>query len=211
MTRKHGMARYGAVSALLLGGAVFSIFFLDKPVAEFFVTHRGTWSDVVFNYISNLGESHFYLLPSFAAYWALRTRWKETARRLLNVFLTVSCTGLAVVCVKMLFGRCRPKIFLKEGLDGFLFFQYEAAFLSFPSGHATTAMAAAVALGHLFPRRRWVLYSIGTLIAVSRVIVTSHYLSDVLVGMWFGLTGALICAHFVLGSGTQDGLPETAS
>jgi undecaprenyl-diphosphatase len=65
-----------------------------------------------------------------------------------------------------------------------------------PSGHATTAFAAALAVGLVHPRLRWPLVVLAALIAISRVWLGVHYLSDVLAGaalgsavsltLWFG-------------------------
>jgi undecaprenyl-diphosphatase len=80
------------------------------------------------------------------------------------------------------------------GEDVFLykFFIWRAEYASFPSGHATTAFAAAVAIGALWPRLRPLLWTYAILIAVSRVIVTAHHPSDVVAGAIAGAVGALL-------------------
>jgi len=57
---------------------------------------------------------------------------------------------------------------------------------SFPSGHSTTAFAVAVALGSFYPEIMPVLLVLAANVAVSRVIVGMHFLSDVLVGSGMG-------------------------
>jgi undecaprenyl-diphosphatase len=57
---------------------------------------------------------------------------------------------------------------------------------SFPSGHSTTAFAVAVALGSFYPEARPLLLLLAANVAVSRVIVGMHFLSDVLVGSGMG-------------------------
>jgi membrane-associated phospholipid phosphatase len=62
---------------------------------------------------------------------------------------------------------------------------------SMPSGHAATAFAAAVVVSLFHPRLAAPLVAVAALIAVSRVWLGVHYLSDVLVGAALGATVAL--------------------
>ena len=71
-----------------------------------------------------------------------------------------------------------------------------AAYAGTPSGHATTAFAVLVAFGTLWPRARTALLIYALLIAVSRVVVTAHYPSDVLAGALVGLAGALLVRRY---------------
>ena len=57
---------------------------------------------------------------------------------------------------------------------------------SFPSGHATTAFAAAAAVGALHPRLRWPLFALAALVGLSRVYLGVHYGLDVLAGAALG-------------------------
>jgi len=57
---------------------------------------------------------------------------------------------------------------------------------SFPSGHSTTAFAVALSLGSFYPEARPLLLVLAANVAVSRVIVGMHFLSDVLVGSGMG-------------------------
>ena len=57
---------------------------------------------------------------------------------------------------------------------------------SMPSGHAMSAFAAAVAVGLVHRRLRVPLLVLAGLVAISRVWLGVHYLSDVLVGAAFG-------------------------
>ena len=65
-------------------------------------------------------------------------------------------------------------------------------YASMPSGHATTAFAAMVAVALLWPRLRIPVLVYALLIAASRVMLDAHYLSDVLAGAVAGAAGALL-------------------
>ena len=66
---------------------------------------------------------------------------------------------------------------------------------SFPSGHATTAVAGALTVSALWPRYRVVWWSLGALIAYSRIYLGHHYPLDVLAGALLGLA----IGYWVLG------------
>jgi undecaprenyl-diphosphatase len=58
---------------------------------------------------------------------------------------------------------------------------------SFPSGHSTTAFAVALSLGSFYPEIMPVLLVLAANVAVSRVVIGMHYLSDVVVGSGMGV------------------------
>lgn len=66
---------------------------------------------------------------------------------------------------------------------------------SFPSGHAATAVAGAMAAARVVPGATWAFFTLATLMAYSRVYVGVHYPSDLLGGALLGLA----CAWLVLG------------
>lgn len=57
---------------------------------------------------------------------------------------------------------------------------------SFPSGHTITAFAVAVTVGHFYPSLTPVLLFFATSIALSRVVLGMHFLSDVIAGAAIG-------------------------
>jgi membrane-associated phospholipid phosphatase len=90
--------------------------------------------------------------------------------------------GLLVAILKATFDRSRPPL-TDPGLDPVGTVPGSA---SFPSGHAATAFAAAVAVGVLFPRLRKPLLLLAATIAASRVYLGVHFATDVLVGSLLG-------------------------
>jgi membrane-associated phospholipid phosphatase len=61
-----------------------------------------------------------------------------------------------------------------------------------PSGHATTAAAAAIAFGAIWPRSRAVMWIYAVIIMLTRVIIDVHHPSDVLAGALVGVVGAFL-------------------
>ena len=94
----------------------------------------------------------------------------------------VGLAALLVTVLKATFDRARPPL-ANPALDvvGSL-----PASASFPSGHAATAFAAAVAVGMIHPRLRRPLLALAVLVAVSRVYLGVHYATDVIVGSAIG-------------------------
>lgn len=116
----------------------------------------------------------------------LKARLDGPIRKLAAIFITVAVAGLADDVLKIVFGRARPYRWLAGDDSGFGFFRYGAKFASFPSGHTTTSFAAAFALGAIFPRWRPVFLVMAVLIAISRLVLEAHYLSDVIAGALLG-------------------------
>jgi len=121
--------------------------------------------------------------------WDLRRR--ALPRTALAALAAMSLASLLTSAVKDAVGRVRPP--LEDAT-----IQAIGALPttpSFPSGHASTAFAAAVALGLLAPRLRVPALALATLVAVSRVYLGVHFWLDVLAGAALGaLVGLLVAA-----------------
>jgi undecaprenyl-diphosphatase len=128
--------------------------------------------------------------------------------RLTFLFSAIALPGLASSMLKPLIGRARPYLtghpdaflyeplaFFRERLFGSTPFP-EYAYGSMPSGHATTAVALAVAFGALWPRLRPLLWIFALLICATRLTIAVHHPTDVMVGATIGGLGALAIRNY---------------
>jgi len=107
------------------------------------------------------------------------------------LFTAIATPSLFDTIIKRLIGRARPFV---AGNDVWAYqpFNWDVRYASFPSGHATTAFAALVAIGAIFPRARALMWIYAVLIALSRVVITAHHPSDVIGGAIVGAVGAVM-------------------
>ncbi len=115
-------------------------------------------------------------------------RWKKAA--LIAVVASVTQSGV-VELIKLLTGRPRPIVVEEDGvLPGFYGPGFDGN--SFPSGHATFAFTLAAVAAAFFPRARAPIYALASFVAISRVMLDKHYLSDIVAGALLGYAiGAL--------------------
>lgn len=162
------------------------------------------WLVEVFNRISDFGKSGWFLWPTGLLLIAIALASRRIANpfschvlaaiavRLEFLFVAIVIPGLVTNVLKRLIGRARP--FVGGEADPYLFspFSWRVEYMSLPSGHATTAFSILVAVGALWPSLRPVLWVYAIAIAVSRVVLTSHHPSDVIVGAIVGGVGAIL-------------------
>ncbi|MGA7490002.1 MAG: phosphatase PAP2 family protein [Xanthobacteraceae bacterium] len=162
------------------------------------------WLSRIFDHITEFGKSGWLLVPialvlagiALSASPALPRMSQRVlaaiAVRLGFLFVAVGLPGLIFTIVKRVVGRARP---LVEGsADPFNYrpLGWSVEYASLPSGHAVDAFAIAMAVGALWPRARPLLWTYAVLIAVSRVVLTAHFPSDVVAGAVVGVVGVLL-------------------
>lgn len=104
---------------------------------------------------------------------------------LILVIGSVAISGTIASLTKNMIGRARPSTGDPQVFE-FAFMSFRASWAAFPSGHATTAIAFAVALAIAFPKQAIAWLSIGLIAALSRAFIGVHWLSDCLAGMALG-------------------------
>ncbi len=105
------------------------------------------------------------------------------------LFVTIAAPSLFATIIKRLIGRARPYVGSHDDLFAYLPFIWRAEYASMPSGHATTATAAAIAFGAIWPRLRGPMWLYALIIMATRVIIAVHHPSDVIAGALVGVVG----------------------
>jgi undecaprenyl-diphosphatase len=181
---------------------VISMFLLDAAAVSV-AQNLPLWLIERFDQITDLGNTEWLLilitlllavlalaacaLPPFS-----QRVLTTIAVRLAFLFWAVALPGLIFTVLKRLIGRARPLV--AGSADPFLYlpFGWNVEYASLPSGHAISAFAAAMAFGALYPAARLLLWTYAVLIALSRVVLTAHFPSDVVAGAALGVASAFL-------------------
>lgn len=196
-------------AAIVIAGALVVMGLLDAGVARG-AQRLPVWLLDLFNFVTDFGKGAWVLWPLGLFYVALAALPRPTTRmsqavlaavmvRAGFLFAAIGLTGLFSSLIKNMIGRARPGV--GGSINPFLFdpFHWAPSFASLPSGHGTTAFAALAAFGTLFPRARTALLIYGVIIAMSRVAIGAHYVSDVMVAAVVGIVGVMVVRRWFAG------------
>ncbi|MBI3808303.1 MAG: phosphatase PAP2 family protein [Nitrospirae bacterium] len=187
-------------AALILAFA--GLFEWDVPLTRFIRSlhdfHMGhlanPWLAQLSDIGDRLGKGESLVILSLVllavGYGLKHPQWKDAG------WQSLIAHGLAAATANILkhvIGRPRPKFMHAGNLE---FSPVSGSgWDSFPSGHAAASFAVATVLATKFPRARWPILAVAVVIAASRVIRGSHYLTDVAGGAALGCLMGMIAAH----------------
>ena len=112
--------------------------------------------------------------PAFALYWGA------------DIIVAFVITAI----LKFTLARYRPIELINSNLYGFHFFSMQHNINSTPSGHVALGFAALFGLGRRL-KKSWLMclfMLLAVLIAISKLIIADHYVSDVILGVYVGIT-----------------------
>ena len=175
--------------------ALVAAFFLDQAAAAWIGAHSSPELKRVMQTVSRVGDwpAHIVvgLIGMAIAFVAKRKMWM---RIFLTMLVAVALAGVTGRVVKLATGRARPSVKTEARWNGP---RFSSKYHAFPSGHVATSSAFFAAL---FLARKKIgvpLLLIPVLIALSRMIVGAHYLSDVTFAAILGVICALLATHFL--------------
>ena len=200
--RRIGPGAFG-VLAVVLAVIIASMFLFDTKAIEL-ARREPLWLHDFADEITNYGRSSTFLYPFgmvLLALAAVLSPWltkmsqgmlAALAVRFGFLFVAIGLPSLFATVIKRLIGRARPYVGGHDDPFAYVPFIWKPEYASMPSGHATTAAAAAVAIGAVWPRVRPVMWIYALVIMASRILIFVHHPSDVLGGAVVGVIGALI-------------------
>jgi membrane-associated phospholipid phosphatase len=180
--------------ALILGG--LASFAIDRRAAHWFHAHVGRRFERVLHAMTDWAKGAIWLIGSSLAYLAARlVQWKFghgwtvdlVAETSLAFLVSLAAASVVLHTIKIIVGRRRPRDELELNLYGFRPFTFDLRSDSFPSGHALTIFCVAVVLSAALPNLAALWFAIAICLAMTRALLNSHFLSDVLVGAGIAL------------------------
>jgi undecaprenyl-diphosphatase len=157
-------------------------FSVDNNASVFAESLKNPFLDGFMSWITYFGNV-FVVLIVITSLFLWEEKKREWIPTLWSSFIASIGVGLVL---KWIIARPRPMTELVYAITALNY--------SFPSTHATAAFAALPILDKEFPKFKWFWILFAVLVAVSRVYIGVHYLSDVIAG---ALLGYLIGYLFV--------------
>jgi membrane-associated phospholipid phosphatase len=183
--------------AVVVVASTISYLWFDRPIALFF--HRTVSEQATFAQLGRLPDP---FLPLAVIVFVGLGLWRLSDQQLSKVqkcALVCSISLLAAVAtkaeLKLVFGRTWPvswmgnnPSFIRDGIYGFNFFHGGNEYASFPSGHMAMICATISVLWIYFPSAR-AFYALAALATGTGLVVANyHFLSDVIVGSFVGIS-----------------------
>jgi membrane-associated phospholipid phosphatase len=193
-SRQSGLVLLWTGIALILCGV--GCFAIDRRAVHLFHAVVARPFERVLHASTDWAKGALWLTVSVAALViAFLLRWLfgqnhsiDMLERVSLAFLvSLAAASLILHTIKILLGRRRPRDELELNLYGFRPFTLDLRSDSFPSGHALTIFCVAVVLSAVLPGLALLWFAMATYLALTRALLNSHFVSDVLVGAGIAL------------------------
>jgi membrane-associated phospholipid phosphatase len=190
------MLLWAGIAFVLVGIASIAI---DRQAAHLLYDHVNEPFFRFLDATTHWAKAGHWLIAAVIAYAASQTAMRfwpgnadlHLASKAALAFIASLAAGSVVLHgIKLVLGRRRPRDDMEMGLYGFLPFSFDLQYNSFPSGHALTIMCVAAIACCIWPHLALLWFAIALWLAVTRALLTAHFLSDVFVGAGIGLIAA---------------------
>ena len=175
--------------------ALVTAFLLDQSIAAALKAHSSLQLKHIMQIVSRLGDWPAHLIAGAIGIGiAFAAKSKVWVRIFLAMMIALALAGVTGRVIKLATGRARPSVSSEAHWNGP---RLSSKYHAFPSGHTASSTAFFVTL---FLARKKIgapLLLIPILIAISRMIVGAHYLSDVTFAAILGVICALLVAHWL--------------
>lgn len=187
--------------------STLSILFWDRPVALYMKHEQPESWYRFFKIVTDLGEGGpwfaLFILAGLCFYF-LGKKTQDTQKQENYIhrgycfffgFSAMAISGISIVILKIIIGRYRPKYLIYDEKYGFSPFNFDMGMNSLPSGHSQTIWSAIIAIILMFRTSKFIttaLILLAIIVSGSRVMVTAHYISDVLLGSYLGIAITLL-------------------
>ncbi len=199
--RVFSIIKIELVILLLITFSIFISFSFDVGVNNFFLSLSqdvdGKYLKDFFINITELGSSSWYFGIALFCLIILFTNKKinlikfNNLENLINFFISsiiyLLAVGIITQIIKHLVGRPRPNHTDFENVFSFNFFTIDSNFHSFPSGHSSTIFIVCFILCAIMPKLKYYFLILASIVALSRVVVGAHFLTDVVSGALLAL------------------------
>ena len=193
---KRTAAFYWLIGIAIAAIAIALGFYFDDTVRDFIAEHQTSALHSFMRYVSLFGDwpSHTALgLLLLAIAWIRDS--KKWTRIFLAMLIAMSLAGVTGHVIKRTIPRPRPSVHTDMRWGGP---RFSSKYHSFPSGHVDASTAFFCSLFLANRRIGLACLPIPILIALSRMYLGAHYLSDVVCAAVLGILCALIVAYFLL-------------
>jgi len=190
------MLLWAGFLSILIGIAALAI---DRRAAHFIYDHISGNAHRRLDAITHYAKAGHWLAAAILALIVAATlRHFDVLAREVSLLVNYSLAFIASLTlgsailhvIKLVLGRRRPRDDMEMGLYGFMPLAFNPDYNSFPSGHALTICCVAVIFTCVWPMWWPAWFAIAAVLAVTRALLTAHFVSDVLIGAGIGLIAA---------------------
>lgn len=187
------------VALIYWGVVVICYRYFDQKIA-FFLHELDLETNLAWlNWVTKLGIGAIYFVGFFllALYFQIMAHNKKRAAQAWFLWFSVVVPSMICFILKVTLGRARPTLLFEKQHYGLYGVTMQTDYWSFPSGHTTTVMGLVFGLSVLFPRYCYALVLSGLFVVSSRVLLTNHYVSDVLGASYLALIEVGLLAYWM--------------